>query len=116
MEFPEQLCEAVYCEAAAWALSVRLEWAARGWPLPEHWPYSTRYAARFLALSSFVDPALIRWLAHLVDAAARFAWARQELVERGRACVVAQPEAGAERGAESRNLGSRTEAVPSCVA
>ncbi len=114
MDFPEQLCESVYGEAAAWALSVRLEWAARGWPLPEHWPYSERHAVRFLALSSFVDPALIRWLVRLVDAAARFAWARQELVERGRTGVIAPP--GAERDVGLRKHDARGEAVLSCVA
>jgi hypothetical protein len=82
MTFAEQLREAVCCEAAAWSLSVRLEWRERGWPLPEHWPYSLEHAVRFLRLPSSVDPAVTAWLARLADAGARIAWARQEIVER----------------------------------
>jgi hypothetical protein len=81
MNFAENLCEAVYCEAAAWALSVRLEWRERGWPLPEHWPYSLGHAQRFLRLPPALDPAVTSWLAALVDRAARYVWARQELSE-----------------------------------
>jgi hypothetical protein len=82
MTFAEELCEAACCEAAAWSLAVRLEWRRRGWPLPEHWPYSLAYARRFLQLPPSVDPAVTSWLARVVHAGARLAWARQDMAER----------------------------------